>query len=210
MIKVLDLGIGNTSSMLNMIRKAGGLVELCSNASELHSAKAIILPGVGSFDNVITKINNSNIITELNRKVIDEKIPFLGVCSGMQVLFEKSQEGKLSGLSWVKGEVTRFNFLDKQSLRDLKIPHIGWNIISPKKNDNLFYGLENDARFYFVHSYHINCSNPLDILATSNYGYHFVSAIKHGNIWGVQFHPEKSHRFGLKFFKNFLKVIDNA
>jgi glutamine amidotransferase len=193
-----------------MIRKAGGFVELCSQSSELDSAKAIILPGVGSFDNVITKINNSKILDELKYKVIDDKIPFLGVCAGMQVLFEKSQEGELSGLGWVRGEVTRFNFLDKQSLRDLKIPHIGWNTVSIKKHNDLFFNLENDSRFYFVHSYHANCKNSSDILSTSNYGYNFVSAIKHGNIWGVQFHPEKSHRFGLQFFKNFLRVIDNA
>jgi len=210
MIKVLDLGTGNTSSMLNMILKAGGVAEICSTPSGLNSAKAIILPGVGSFDHVISKINNSKIYDVLRHKVINEKIPFLGVCSGMQILFEKSQEGELSGLGWIKGEVTRFDFSKNQYLKDFKIPHIGWNIINPKKNDNLFFGLESNARFYFVHSYHVNCFDSSDILATSNYGFHFVSAIKHNNIFGVQFHPEKSHRFGLQFFRNFLRVTDNV
>ena len=210
MIKIIDYGMGNTASMLNMIRKVGGQAELCAIPSELNSAKAIILPGVGSFDNAITKLENSGFSEALHSKVIKEKIPFLGVCLGMQLLFEKSEEGKLPGLKWVEGDVKHFDFSDIQFKDPLKVPHMGWNVITPKTYKGLFSGLGNEARFYFIHSYHVNCSNPLDVLATANYGYEFTCSVRHDNIWGVQFHPEKSHQFGIQVFKNFLKEIGHA
>lgn len=210
MIKVLDYGMGNTASMLNMIRKAGDKAELCSKPGDLDSATAIILPGVGSFDNGIIKLENSGLLKALRCKVIEEKKPFLGVCLGMQLLFEKSEEGKLPGLGWICGDVTRFDFSDSQSFRRLKVPHMGWNVVHLKTKDNLFSGLVDEARFYFVHSYHVNCANQSDILASANYGYEFTCSVRHNNIWGAQFHPEKSHRFGIQFFKNFLKEIGHA
>ena len=210
MIKVLDYGMGNTASMLNMLRKAGGQAELCAIPSELNSATAIILPGVGSFDNAMTKLENYGFLEALRSKVIKEKTPFLGVCLGMQLLFEKSEEGKLHGLKWVEGNVKRFDFSDIQFKERLKAPHMGWNVVTPKTHEGLFSGLENEARFYFIHSYHVNCSNPLDILATANYGYEFTCSVRHHNIWCVQFHHEKSHQFGIQFFKNFLKEIGYA
>jgi|688.fasta_scaffold223292_2 glutamine amidotransferase len=209
MIKILDYGMGNTASMINMIHKVGGKAELCSKPSELDLAKAIILPGVGSFDNAMIKLENSGLLKILHTKVIKEKIPFLGVCLGAQLLFERSEEGKLPGLGWIKGTVTRFNFSGMQSNIHLNIPHMGWNVINSKISENLFFGLENKPRFYFVHSYHVNC-NPSNVLATTNYGYQFTCVVRHENIFGVQFHPEKSHRFGMQFFKNFLKEIDCA
>jgi imidazole glycerol-phosphate synthase subunit HisH len=210
MIKIIDYGMGNTASMLNMIRKVGGQAEVCAIPSELNSATAIILPGVGSFDNAMTKLENYGFLVALRSKVIKEKTPFLGVCLGMQLLFEKSEEGKLPGLKWVEGNVKRFDFSDIQFKERLKAPHMGWNVVTPKTHEGLFSGLENEARFYFIHSYHVNCSNPLDILATANYGYEFTCSVRHHNIWGVQFHPEKSHQFGIQFFKNFLKEIGYA
>ena len=210
MIKIIDYSMGNTASILNMIRKVGGQAELCAIPSELNSATAIILPGIGSFDNAITKLENSGFSEALHSKVIKEKIPFLGVCLGMQLLFEKSEEGKLPGLKWVEGDVKHFDFSDIQFKDRLKVPHMGWNVITPKTYKGLFSGLENEARFYFIHSYHVNCSNPLDVLATANYGYEFTCSVRHDNIWGVQFHPEKSHQFGIQIFKNFLKEIGHA
>lgn len=210
MIKVLDYGMGNTASMLNMIRKAGGQAELCTAPSDLESASAIILPGVGSFDNGMTKLENSGLLEVLCSKVVEEKTPFLGVCLGMQLLFEKSEEGNLPGLGWIKGDVTRFDFTDIHTNERLKVPHMGWNLVHPKTYGNVFAGLEDEARFYFVHSYHVNCAHSSDILATTNYGYEFVCSVRHDNIWGAQFHPEKSHRFGIQFFKNFLKEIGHA
>lgn len=210
MIKILDYGMGNTASVMNMIRKVGGKAEFCSKSSELDSASAIILPGVGSFDNAMIKLKNSGLLEVLCNKVIKEKIPFLGICMGMQLLFERSEEGKLPGLGWIKGNVTRFNFSGMQSNVRFNIPHMGWNVINPRIYKNLFLGLEDEARFYFIHSYHVNCSNSSDILATANYGYEFTCSVRHDNIWGLQFHPEKSHRFGMRLFKNFLNEIDYA
>jgi len=209
-IKILDYGMGNTASMLNMIRKAGGHAELCALPSALESATAIILPGVGSFDNGMRQLENSGFLEVLRCKVIEEKTPFLGVCLGMQLLFEKSEEGKQPGLGWIKGDVTRFDFSGMQSNERLKVPHMGWNVVNPKTYESLFSGAEEESRFYFVHSYHVNCKDPLDILATAHYGYQFTCSVRRDNIWGAQFHPEKSHRFGIQFFKNFLKEIDHA
>lgn len=209
-IKILDYGMGNTASMLNMFRKAGGKAELCSKPNELDSATAIILPGVGSFDNGMIKLENSGLLEVLCHKVLEEKVPFLGICLGMQMLFEKSEEGVIPGLGWIRGNVIRFKFSDTQSLQSLKVPHMGWNVVHPKTYVNLFSGLEDEARFYFVHSYHVNCTDLSDILATANYGYEFTCSVRHDNIWGAQFHPEKSHRFGIQFFKNFLKEVGNA
>jgi len=210
MIKILDYGMGNTASMLNMIRKAGGQAELCTSPSGLESASVIILPGVGSFDNGMTKLARSGFLEALRYKVIEEKIPFLGVCLGMQLIFESSEEGRLPGLGWIDGNVTRFDFAGVHGNERLKVPHMGWNLVHPKTYENIFAGLEYEARFYFVHSYHVNCAHSSDILATTDYGYKFTCAVRHDNIWGAQFHPEKSHRFGIQFFKNFLKEIVHA
>jgi len=210
MIKVLDYGMGNTSSIVNMIHKAGGDVELCSRAVDLDNAMAIILPGVGSFDNGMTKLGRLGLIGMLRRKVLEDKVPFLGVCLGMQLLFEKSEEGQKPGLGWLRGNVTRFSFSGLHLEKSLKIPHMGWNTVQPYTLENLYQGLEEDARYYFVHSYHVNCANQSDVLATAQYGYDFTCSVHRDNIWGVQFHPEKSHRYGIQFFKNFLKGINNA
>jgi len=210
MIKVLDYGMGNTASMLNMIRKAGGQAELCSNPEDLNNASAIILPGVGAFDNGMDKLEKSGLLDVLRHKVLEDKVPFLGVCLGMQLLFEKSEEGQQPGLGWLKGNVTRFDFSGLHLDRSLKIPHMGWNVVHPHTYENLYAGLEEEARYYFVHSYHVNCINSADVLATTNYGYEFACSVRHENIWGAQFHPEKSHRFGVQFFKNFLKEVCHA
>jgi len=210
MIKVLDYGMGNTASMLNMIRKAGGQAELCSKSEGLDNASAIILPGVGAFDNGMDKLEKSGLHDALRHKVLDDKVPFLGVCLGMQLLFEKSEEGKQPGLGWLKGNVTRFDFSGLQHDQSLKIPHMGWNVVRPNTYENLYTGLEEEARYYFVHSYHVNCANPSDVLATAHYGYEFTCSVRNENIWGAQFHPEKSHRFGIQFFKNFLKEVNHA
>lgn len=210
MIKVLNIGIGNIASLTNMLRKAGSETELCSKSDDLDGAKAIILPGVGSFDNGINRLAGSGLLDALQQKVFDERVPILGVCLGMQLLFETSEEGNLPGLGWLKGNVTRFDFSGLKHDKPLKIPHMGWNLIKPKSHESLYAGLEEEARYYFVHSYHVNCVNTSDILATANYGYEFTCSIKHNNIWGAQFHPEKSHRFGLQFFKNFLKEINHV
>ena len=143
----------------------------------------------------------------LNEKVVKNKTPFLGVCLGMHLLFENGAEGVLPGLGWIKGSVVKFDFSQIQDRKRLKIPHMGWNIVKPLNYDSLFNGLEAEARFYFVHSYHVICSNPREILATTTYGHEFTCAVRKDNIFGTQFHPEKSHRFGLNLFRNFLDYV---
>jgi glutamine amidotransferase len=208
MIKIIDVGVSNAGSIRNMLRYLGVDSAFATSSSDLNDASAIILPGVGSFDHAISSI--SPILPALEQKVLSDKIPFLGVCLGMQLLFESSDEGVLPGFGWLKGHVSRFNF-DFMTLSNyLRVPHMGWNLVSPTQNSEVFSGFESDPRFYFVHSYHVNCVDSSNAIAYSNYGYDFVCAVNKENIWGVQFHPEKSHRFGIHFFKNFLKKIDYA
>jgi glutamine amidotransferase len=205
MIVILDYGMGNPGSILNMLRKAGGDAVITCDKDKIDQAQAIILPGVGAFDNGMQKLNKLNLIELLNKKVIEDQVPFLGVCLGMHLLFESSEEGTLSGLCWIDGSVTRFNFSEIVGRSRLKVPHMGWNLVYPEHTEGLFGDLTDEARFYFVHSYHVNCKDKSNISATSNYGYKFTCAVQKNNIFGAQFHPEKSHRFGLAMFKNFLE-----
>lgn len=206
MIVILDYGMGNPGSILNMIRKIGGNAIISIDREVIKNATALILPGVGSFDNGMTKLLNLDILDIVKKKVLGDKIPFLGICLGMQLLFEKSEEGNKPGLGWIPGVVKRFDFSNPEISKYLKIPHMGWNNININSND-LFCEFEDSARFYFVHSYHVVCANPDHILATTFYGYEFASIVNKDNIWGTQFHPEKSHRYGLLLLNNFLNSI---
>lgn len=203
---IVDYGMGNTSSILNMIRKVGGKATVSNDPVVLKEAKALILPGVGAFDNAVIKLKALGIWEVLNQKVLVEKIPFLGICVGMQLLFESSEEGNLKGLGWLRGTVKRFNFSHMKSPSTLKVPHMGWNFVNVIDRNNLYVGLEKEARFYFVHTYYTDCINSSDIIAMTHYGFDFACSVNKENIWGVQFHPEKSHRFGIVFFENFLRV----
>lgn len=204
MIVVVDYGMGNTASIANMLRYVGGEAIISNNERDVVNAKALILPGVGSFDNGINKLRDSGLLWVLKDQVLSNGIPFLGICLGMQLLFEKSEEGLLPGLGWLPGVVRRFAFAGSSVLR---IPHMGWNVVYPKYASPLFLGLSDKARFYFVHSYHVVCDEEDHILATANYGYNFPCAIRNRNIYGVQFHPEKSHKFGMALLANFLQKI---
>lgn len=210
MIVIVDYGVGNAASIMNMIRKADGNAIISSDIEQINSASAIVLPGVGAFDSGIVKLKQSGLIDVVQSRVLQDKIPFLGICLGMQLIFEKSEEGQMPGLGWLKGEVKKFNFSDVSLDKPLKIPHMGWNVIRPVNFETLYMNMEQQARFYFVHSYHVVCEDKSDILAKATYGYDFTCSVNHENIWGVQFHPEKSHRFGVQFFKNFLKIIEHA
>lgn len=199
--------MGNSHSILNMINHIGGSAVVSSDLAVIRNATGIILPGVGSFDNGMAKLESTGIKGEILQKVKNEKVPFLGICLGMQLLFDSSEEGLLQGLGLIPGVVKRFSFEMQSSDKQLKIPHMGWNIVTPSNFSDLFYGLENN-RFYFVHSFHVKCENALDVLATADYGYKFECAVKKDNIFGVQFHPEKSHRFGMTLFNNFIKEVE--
>ena len=202
MITIIDYRMGNLGSITNMLNKIGVECLVTNNITEVERAEKLILLGVGSFDNAINNLNQLNLIEVIKHKAINEKIPILGICLGMQLLSEKSEEGSLPGLSLIHGEVKKFKFSE---LNALKIPHMGWNLVNKVQSNPLIDNLPSDSRFYFVHSYHFVCYNKSDILLTTNYGYEFVSAIAKSNILGVQFHPEKSHRFGLQLLKNFVE-----
>ena len=204
MINIVDYGMGNILSIQNIIKKVGYQNQICKTPNQLKNSKIIILPGVGSFDNAIKKLKNLGFLDELNYYVNEKKVPFLGICLGMQLLFEKSEEGIMPGFGWIKGNITRFNFSNFSAKKNLKIPHMGWNTVKPKYYHDFFYRLYDEPRFYFVHSFHANCINESDILATANYGYNFVCSVNYKNIWGVQFHPEKSHSNGYFFLKKFI------
>lgn len=199
MIVIIDYGVGNTGSIKNMLKKIGVDVTISSDLDTLLSASKLILPGVGSFDNAMSKLHNLGMVELLNQKVIIEKTPFLGICLGMQLLAKHSEEGSLKGLGWIDATVEKFN------LSNYKVPHMGWNIPHIKKASALSTNLPGESRFYFVHSYFFKPGNEKDILMTADYGRSFVAAIEHENILGVQFHPEKSHVFGLALLKNFVE-----
>lgn len=203
MITILDYGMGNLGSIKNMFRKIGVETIISSNIDDINNAKKIILPGVGAFDTAISKINQLGIIDVLNKKALIDKIPVLGICLGMQLMTNSSDEGKSSGLSWIDAET--ISFKNKVS-RDLKIPHMGWNDCTIVKKNQITMNFDEDPRFYFVHSYFVHVNNQENSLMKTNYGIDFDSAIIKDNIIGAQFHPEKSHKFGMNLFKNFAKI----
>jgi glutamine amidotransferase len=203
MIIIVDYGMGNLGSILNMFKKIGGQARVSSDHNEIRNADKLILPGVGAFDTGMQRLQELDLIDALNWKVLHQKTPILGVCLGMQLLTRRSEEGTLSGLGWINGETIKFHFDPKQT--KLKIPHMGWNTIKIHREGTLFRGMEKDSRFYFVHSYHMVCDHSEDILSTTDYGYEFVSAMQRGNIMGAQFHPEKSHKFGMSVLRNFME-----
>lgn len=203
MITIIDYGIGNVGSIYNMLKKAGERVAVAGSIQMIEKAEKLILPGVGAFDHGMKQLDLYKLIPVLNYKVQEQQTPILGICLGMQLFSNKSEEGLLSGLGWINAETTLFKF---NSEDNKTIPHMSWNEIQLAKRSKLFSNLPEDSRFYFVHSYHVVCNNTSDILARSNYGIEFTSAIEHNNILGVQFHPEKSHKFGMKVLKNFAEL----
>ena len=204
MIVIVDCGMGNLGSIVNMLKKIGTQAQVSSDAAEIEQAESLILPGVGAFDTGMARLQELGLLHVLSHKAFDDKIPILGVCLGMQLLTRRSEEGRLPGLSWIDGETIRFQLDLSQS--NLKIPHMGWNSVTIHREGSLFKGMDREARFYFVHSYHVICNDWQDILTTTDYGCSFVSAVQRGNIMGAQFHPEKSHKFGMKLLKNFVEL----
>jgi len=198
MISIVNYGVSNVGSMLNMMRKLGVPAETISTPEEIERAEKIILPGIGAFDHGMKALMEMNLAEPLKVRV-RAGVPLLGVCLGMQMLATGSEEGSLTGLGLIEGRCMRF-FPDGQAR--IRIPHMGWNELAVRRECSLLEGLQR-ARFYFVHSYHFVCHDPSDELASSRYGIDFTAAVQRGNVWGVQFHPEKSHRFGMALLKNF-------
>jgi glutamine amidotransferase len=202
MIIIIDYGVGNLGSLTNMLKKIRVTSKISSDQEDIESADKLILPGVGSFDHGMQKLQELNLIDILNKKVITEKTPILGICLGMQLFTKASEEGVQQGLGWIDANTVKFT-MDKMTA--LKIPHMGWETLDVKKSHFLMQGTENNAMYYFVHSFHVVCNQNEDILSTSHYGYDFVSSFVKDNILGVQFHPEKSHKYGMKILENFCK-----
>lgn len=198
MIAILDYGIGNLKSIYNMFKKVGVESIITSDIGDIKKADKYLLPGVGSFDHGINSLKNASFFKTLEKEVLENKKPILGICLGMQLLTNSSEEGKEKGLGWIDAQTIKFDLEDKS----LSIPHMGWNKTNPTNTNDIFKKLNNN-RFYFVHSFHVACNSDEYILATANYGEKFTCSIYKGNIYGVQFHPEKSHKFGMQLFKNF-------
>jgi glutamine amidotransferase len=202
MVVIVDYKLGNYGSIANMLRKLGVPAKISSSIADIETADKLILPGVGAFDNGMGGIRKLEMIDALSEKVLNRKTPILGICLGMQLMMTRSEEGTLPGLGWIKGDTVRFDFNSKNN--GLKVPHMGWNSVKVQSDECLFRDLD-DARFYFVHSYHVRCEEQTDIVAQTNHGYDFISSFRHENIRGVQFHPEKSHRYGLNLLRNFVE-----
>ncbi|WP_276668892.1 imidazole glycerol phosphate synthase subunit HisH [Thalassolituus oleivorans] len=208
MIKILDYGMGNCGSILNMLRHLGADATIVNDPENLINSKAIILPGVGSYDHGAKHLEPFREV--LTQKVLHDQIPFLGICLGMQLLLERSEEGQSSGLGWIPGEVKRFDFSSLGGVdKRLAIPHMGWNEVEPLNQAELMWRMEPHSpdRFYFVHSYHAVRVPKENQMASCHYGYDFTCAVRNNNIYGVQFHPEKSHKFGKRLFQQFLGLI---
>jgi glutamine amidotransferase len=199
-IAIVDYGSGNPASVQNMLRKIGVESYVSHLPKEIMRAQKIILPGVGSFDPGMVQLNRSGLASVLNELVLEKNRPILGICLGMQLMSKGSEEGNYPGLGWIDAETRKFSFGTNQHLR---IPHMGWNVAVVKKPHPLFDGTESEKRFYFVHSYHVVCRDMGDVLTETSYGIEFASSFHKDNIVGVQFHPEKSHRFGYQLLKRF-------
>jgi glutamine amidotransferase len=204
MITIIDYGMGNLGSVQNMFKRIGVQTKISADINEIESAEKILLPGVGSFDAAVEQIDKLNLRTVLVNKAKIDKVPFLGICLGMQLLTRSSEEGVLKGLDLVPAETIKFKFEENSNF---KIPHMGWNFVKQNMASKLTEGFTSDYRFYFVHSYKVVCDkNENSILKTNYGGLDFDSAIQNENIYGAQFHPEKSHKYGMQLLSNFSKI----
>jgi imidazole glycerol-phosphate synthase subunit HisH len=201
-VTLVDYGVGNIRAFANIYDRLSISVEIGDSAQKIRDARRLVLPGVGAFDWAMTRLNQSKLKDTLNEKVLQHGTPVIGICVGMQIMMDSSDEGQLPGLGWIKGCVAR---MTQSGNTDIPLPHMGWNDVTICAESPIFVGL-NDLRYYFLHSYAVVPTNDSDKLATSAYGTTFVSAIKRENAFGVQFHPEKSHHWGVQLLKNFAYI----
>jgi len=201
MIFIIDYGMGNLGSVKNMLRYIGVPSSITNKPDHLKNAEKIILPGVGSFDQAMKRIEESGFKEMLDYKALVENVPILGICLGMQLFTCGSEEGKLPGLGWISADTIRFS-----KEKGLKVPHMGWNQVREYNTCPITLGLPSNSKFYFVHSYYVKVSNPTNSALKTTYGIEFDSAIQKNNIFGTQFHPEKSHKYGMKVLENFAKL----
>ena len=204
MITLIDYGVGNIFAFQNVYKRLDIPTKIAKSAADLNDVEKLILPGVGSFDYAMNQLNNSGMREKLDELVLEKKVPVIGICVGMQMMGNRSDEGELDGLKWIDAEILKFD--ERLIQQRTKLPHMGWNDVNPIEDHPLFIGLEKEAIFYFLHSFYFKCNNSNDIIANSEYGISFSSAVNHNNIYGIQFHPEKSHQYGEKLLHNFAKL----
>ena len=205
MVTIIDYGVGNIGSIANMLKKVGSESVITSDPHQIKESKKIVLCGIGAFDDGMDKLESMGIIDVLKEKVIGEKTPILGVCLGMQLFTKGSEEGTKEGLGFIDAYTKRFDFSGLVTEKPLRVPHMGWNIARAVKSSPLYENMYDDPRFYFVHSYRVVLENEDDELLQTIYGHPFTAAFEKNNIIGVQFHPEKSHKFGMRLYENFVR-----
>ena len=204
MIGIVNYGVGNVRAIANIYARLGIAASIVDTADGVRRAERLILPGVGAFDWTMTHLNRSGLRDALTEKAVDEGCPVLGICVGMQMLARRSDEGSLAGLGWIDGDVRRFDV--SSFAQRTHLPHMGWNNIRPANHDPLFRGLDDSARFYFLHSYYFAPDDPSQVVATTDYNGGFASGVRRGRMYGVQFHPEKSHEWGIRLLSNFAEI----
>lgn len=204
MITLVNYGLGNIQAFANIYKNLNIPVAIASNAEQLQEAERLILPGVGAFDWAMARLEASGMRPVLDELVLQRRCPVLGICVGMQMMAQRSDEGQHPGLGWIEADVKRFD--ESTFTQQTHLPHMGWNQVEPVRSDALFPGLESDARFYFLHSYYFVPHHSEDTLATTDYNGVYTSAVRHDNIYGTQFHPEKSHHWGIRLLHNFAKL----
>ena len=201
MITIIDYGVGNINAFLNIYKQLNIPAKTATTVEDLENAEKLILPGVGHFDYAMQRFNDSGMKDKVNELVLEKNIPVVGVCVGMQMMAKSSDEGTLPGLGWIDAKVHKFDA--SQISAKLPLPHMGWNDIEIVKDSPLLQNLEEHPRYYFLHSYYFECDNPDDAIARTDYGINFTCAVNYKNRYGAQFHPEKSHHFGVQLLKNF-------
>jgi glutamine amidotransferase len=206
MITILDYGLGNVRAFANLYKRLNIEVEYASTTSQLSKASKIILPGVGAFDHAMETLDKSGLRECLDELVLSQSVPVIGICVGMQMMAEGSEEGVREGLAWIKGTVKHFDHSDMPVSREYPLPKMGWNNITPVKDSKLLTNLDEFKRFYFLHSYYVQCENHADVIATANYGFDYDCIVNHKNVYGIQCHPEKSHHNGMALLKNFAEI----
>ena len=204
MITIVDYGLGNVQAFVNLYKRLN--IEVCSarTSEDLAGSEKLILPGVGSFDWAMKKLEDSGMRDRLNDLVIKSQVPVLGICVGMQLMGNRSEEGSRPGLSWIRGEIKKLRGPNREER--FCLPHMGWNDAQARQAGGLFRGLEDEARFYFLHSFYFAPEASEVVSAVTDYGGPFASAISWRNVFGVQFHPEKSHQWGIQILKNFAEL----
>jgi len=202
-IVVIDHGMGNLGSVQNMLRRLNAPSTRTTDRDEIARADKLVLAGIGGFDGAMRRLEELDLVDVLNERVLDGRVPVLGVCLGMQLMARSSEEGRGGGLGWIEADVQRFAFPPE---RRLPVPHMGWEEVTPSRPSPLFGADDSTPRFYFSHAYHVVCDDPDDVAATANYGGSFTAAVHRGNVLGTQFHPEKSHVFGMEVYRRFLAL----